>query len=112
MKNILVRLENKNTMNKEDLDRNEKIVNYLLMTIVFLMPSLVSAEPWDDMADGILNLLTNGFTRTIAIIVCIGLGFAAWAGKLTWGIAGKFIGGVVFIFGATAIVDFFIGTVV
>ena len=104
-------VEQTNLVSEKQIAKNEKRVTTLIMCLVFLMPTLLSAEPWDDMADGILNLLTNGLSRTIAIIVCVGLGFAAWAGKLTWGIAGKFIGGIVFIFGATAIVDFFIGTV-
>jgi len=111
MKKIVAMLESKNTLSDAELARNEKIVTGILIAIVFMMPSVASAAPWDDMADNLLDLLTNGFSRTIAIIVCIGLGFAAWAGKLTWGMAGRFIGGIVFIFGAAAIVDLFIGAV-
>ncbi len=96
---------------EQKLARNDKFVSLFLITMFFLMPSIAHAAPWDDMADEILDLLTNGFSRTIAIIVCIGLGFAAWAGKLTWTLAGRFIGGIVFIFGAAIIVDLFIAAV-
>jgi len=96
---------------KQKIARNEKWTTIFLVAFFFLMPSVANAAPWDDMADTVLNLLTNGFSRTIAIIVCVGLGFAAWAGKLTWSMAGRFIGGIVFIFGAAIIVDLFIAAV-
>lgn len=96
---------------EQKIARNEKWVSIFLIALFCMMPNVASAAPWDDMADKILELLTNGFSRTIAIIVCIGLGFAAWAGKLTWSMAGRFIGGIVFIFGAAIIVDLFIGAV-
>ena len=103
---------NKKTLTAaQKMARNEKWVSIFLVAMFFLMPSMAHAAPWDDMADEILDLLTNGFSRTIAIIVCIGLGFAAWAGKLTWAMAGRFIGGIVFIFGAAIIVDLFIAAV-
>lgn len=97
--------------NAQLMDRNERWAKMAMLTLVFMMPAVANAAPWDDMADTVLDLLTNGFSRTIAIIVCVGLGFAAWAGKLTWGMAGRFIGGIVFIFGAAAIVDLFIDAV-
>jgi type IV secretion system protein VirB2 len=77
---------------------------FLTLFIVFVAAQ-AHAEPWDGFADGVLTALTNGFTRTIAIICCIGLGIAAMAGKLTWGMAGGVIGGIVLIFGSAAIVD-------
>jgi len=40
----------------------------------------------------------------LAVISC---GFFAWAGRLTWGIAGSIIFGIVLVFGATQIVSFF-----
>jgi len=96
---------------QQKIARNEKWTSIFLIALLFMMPSVANAAPWDDMADTLLNLLTNGFSRTIAIIVCIGLGFAAFAGKLTWGMAGRFIGGIVFIFGAAIITDLFIAAV-
>ncbi len=105
-------INNKKPLTAEQkLARNDKWTSIFLITMLFLMPNVAHAAPWDDMADAILDLLTNGFSRTIAIIVCIGLGFAAWVGKLTWTLAGRFIGGIVFIFGAAIIVDLFIAAV-
>lgn len=93
------------------VERMERVVRLLCLSLIVLMPAVANAAPWDDMADTIIDLLTNGFSRAIAIIVCIFLGFAAWAGKITWGMGGRFIIGIVFIFGAGAIVDLFIGAV-
>ncbi len=107
--NVLV--EKKDKLSNTKVAEVEKYAQLALIALVFSTPTMAHAAPWDDMADTILDLLTNGFTRTIAIIVCIGLGIAAWTGKLTWGMAGRFIGGIVFIFGSVAIVDLFIDAV-
>jgi type IV secretory pathway VirB2 component (pilin) len=102
----------KNYINRhKQIARNEKWTTLALICVICLMPTFAYAAPWDNMADTILDFLTNGFTRTIAIIACIGLGLAAWAGKLSWVMGARFIGGIVFIFGAAAIVDLLIGGV-
>jgi len=79
---------------KNKLENKYKL---LFLVLVLVLPNVAMAEPWDSLADSVLAILTGGVTRTVAIIVCIGLGIAAW--------------GIVFVFGAAAIVDFFIGTV-
>lgn len=91
--------------------RVESMYKAFLTVFLLFMSLTVRAEPWDDLADGILGALTGGLTRTIAIIACVGLGIAAMIGKLTWKLAGSLVGGIVLIFGSAAIVDFFIGTV-
>jgi len=65
------------------------------------------AAPWDSAANQVLSLLTGGLTRSLAIIAVIACGIAAIAGKLSWDWAIKIIVGIVLIFGAAAIVDFF-----
>lgn len=94
-----------------NIEAVERVVRVILIGVIASMPAIAQAAPWDDMADEIIDLLTNGFSRSIAIIVCIALGLAAWAGKLTWAWGGRFIVGIVLIFGAAAIVDVFIGAV-
>lgn len=87
---------------------------FAMICLVMAMPSeahAAGAAPWENMVNSIIGFLTNGLSRAIGIVVIIGLGFAAWAGKLTWGLAGKVILGFVFIFGAAAIADLFIGSV-
>ena len=58
-----------------------------------------------------MSIFTGGLARAIAILVIIGLGIAAFFGRLTLRLAGGFIGGIVLIFGAAAIADFFIAGV-
>ncbi|WP_020211022.1 TrbC/VirB2 family protein [Gilvimarinus chinensis] len=94
-----------------NVETAERVVRLILVTLIACSPTFAHAAPWDDMADEIIDLLTNGFTRSIAIIACIALGLAAWAGKLTWAWGGRFIAGIVLIFGAASIVDVFIGAV-
>ena len=97
---------------EEQIKWNDRVTAKFLVlffTATQAFPAL--AEPWDDWADAVLDALTNGFSRIIAIIVCIGLGYAAFMGKLSWKLAGAFMGGIVLIFGSAAIVDFFIDAV-
>ncbi len=84
----------------------------LLMAICFaLLPSLAFAGPIEDGVDWVLDLLTNGIARALAIIGIVVLGYRAWAGFLTWGKAGQWIGGIVLVFGGAAITDLLIGAV-
>lgn len=85
-----------------------------LMAFVVAMPEqayAAAAQPWDNAVATITGIFTGGLARAIAILVVIGLGLAAFVGKLTWKLAGGFIGGIVLIFGAAAIADFFIAGV-
>ena len=61
--------------------------------------------------DWVLDLVTNGIARSLAIIGIVILGYMAWAGKLTWGRAGQWIGGIVLVFGGAAITDLLISAV-
>ncbi|SHJ61794.1 type IV secretion system protein VirB2 [Malonomonas rubra DSM 5091] len=84
----------------------------LLMALAFvLLPSLAFAGPIEDGVDWLLDLLTNGIARSLAIIGIVVLGYMAWAGRLTWGRAGQWIGGIVLVFGGAAITDLVIGAV-
>lgn len=74
-----------------------------------LMPELAMAQanPWDEQATRVLDILTGGLTRTIAIIAVIACGIAALAGKLRWDWAVNIIIGIVLVFGSATIVDYF-----
>ena len=78
---------------------------------VFPDIALAGGEPWDNTINTITEIFTSGLARSIAILVLIGLGVAAWMGQLSWKLAGGFIAGIVLIFGAAAIADFFIAGV-
>jgi len=73
--------------------------------------ALAGGEPWDNAIATITGIFTSGLATAIAILVLIGLGIAAWMGKLSWKLAGGFIAGVILIFGSAAIAEFFISGV-
>lgn len=53
----------------------------------------------------IVDFITGPFGRLLAIIAVIGLGFLAFAGRLSWFTAGAVVIGMGLVFGAPAIVD-------
>jgi type IV secretion system protein VirB2 len=52
----------------------------------------------------LVQTLTGPISTSLAILAA---GFLAWAGRMTWGIAGSIIFGIVLVFGSTQIVQFF-----
>lgn len=82
-----------------------------LVAFSMLAPELAHAgagtSPWDGAGDAVLDLLTGGLTRSIAIIAVIAAGIAGIAGKLSWDWVIKIVIGITLIFGAPAIVTFF-----
>ncbi|MDY0270424.1 TrbC/VirB2 family protein [Trichloromonas sp.] len=83
----------------------------ILALCLALVPSLAFAGPIEEGVDWLLDLLTNGIARSMAIIGIVALGYMAWAGKLTWGRAGQWIGGIVLVFGGASIADIVIAAV-
>jgi type IV secretion system protein VirB2 len=59
----------------------------------------------------IVDFITGPFGRLLAIIAVIGLGFLAFAGRLSWFTAGAVIVGIGLVFGAPTIVDEMIAAV-
>jgi type IV secretion system protein VirB2 len=59
----------------------------------------------------IVEFITGPFGRALAIIAVIGLGFLAFAGRLSWFTAGAVVIGIGLVFGAPTIVDELIGAV-
>lgn len=91
----------------------QKASSIVLMMVLCLalVPSLAFAGPIEDGVNWLLDLMTNGIARSLAIIGIVVLGYMAWAGKLTWGRAGQWIGGIVLVFGGAAIADIVIAAV-
>lgn len=83
------------------------IVLFILISVFAFLPEMAIAAPWDGGANAVLNALNGGILRTIAIIAVIGCGIAALAGKLQWSWAINIIIGIVLVFGAATIVDYF-----
>jgi len=55
----------------------------------------------------LVSTLTGPIATALATLAVIACGFLAWAGRLTWGVAGSVIFGIVLVFGAAQIVQFF-----
>lgn len=89
--------------------RDTRMLTLMLMCFMVIMPEFVMAEPWDDIADKIVSVLTGGFARTCAIIAVAACGYRWWVGKMTMEVAGGVIGGIIVVFGAASIVDFVAG---
>lgn len=89
---------------------------------VIIFACLVLAEPAFAQSSGafapletavqmIVDFITGPFGRLLAIIAVIGLGFLAFAGRLSWFTAGAVVLGIGLVFGAPAIVDQMIAAV-
>lgn len=101
-------------IDKTKVKENRQAASFLMMfacAMAVFLPEVAMANPWDNAADYVLGILQGGLARTIAIICVIACGIAAWAGKLSMDWAVKIIVGLVFVFGAAAIVDAVSGAV-
>lgn len=105
-------------MNENAAKRNQKVskfrqvmANVWLLACLALLPEIAMANPIEEGVDWVLDLITNGIARSVAIIAIAILGYLAWAGRITAGHAGQFIGGIVLVFGGATIVDLIIGAV-
>jgi type IV secretion system protein VirB2 len=67
--------------------------------------------PLQTVVQAVVVFITGPFGRLVAIIAVIGLGFLAFAGRLSWFTAGAVVLGIGLVFGAPAIVDQLISTV-
>ncbi|TGS85172.1 MAG: VIRB2 type IV secretion [Mesorhizobium sp.] len=67
--------------------------------------------PLETAVQMIVDFITGPFGRLLAIIAVIGLGFLAFAGRLSWFTAGAVVIGIGLVFGAPAIVDQMIAAV-
>ena len=67
--------------------------------------------PLETAVQMIVDFITGPFGRLLAVIAVIGLGFLAFAGRLSWFTAGAVVLGIGLVFGAPAIVDQMIAAV-
>lgn len=83
-----------------------------LMCALLVMPALAqssggSLTPVQTTLQTLVTTLTGPIATSLAILAVIACGLFAFAGRLTWGVAGSVIFGIVLVFGATQIVSFF-----
>lgn len=81
----------------------------LLLTLAS-SPALATGgtlSPVQSTLQTLVQTLTGPIATSLAILAVIAACFVAWAGRMTWGIAGSIIFGIVLVFGSTQIVQFF-----
>lgn len=105
-----MKAENQNLVSNGSGDKKvgkfRKVMAHLwVLAWVAMIPELAFANPIVEGVDWLLDLLTNGIARSAAIIGIVILGYLAWAGRVTGELVGKFILGIVFVFGGATIVD-------
>ncbi|WP_133408254.1 TrbC/VirB2 family protein [Parashewanella tropica] len=92
--------------------RSRALVAHLfLICFLLLVPELAFADPISEGVDWVMQLLTNGIARSAAIIGIAILGYLAWFGRITGETCGKYIAGIVLVFGGSTIVDLIISAV-
>ena len=87
---------------------------FVFFLTILMIPNIAMAaggNPIENGVDWVMILLTSGIARSAAIIGCAGLGFLAWAGRITAEMCLKFVIGIVFVFGGATIVDLISGAV-
>ncbi|MCL1077104.1 type IV secretion protein [Parashewanella spongiae] len=82
-----------------------------LLFFLFLVPEIAFANPITEGVNWVMDLLTNGIARSAAVIGIAILGYLAWFGRITGETCGKYIAGIVLVFGGTTIVDMIISAV-
>ncbi|MGB0895524.1 MAG: TrbC/VirB2 family protein [Parashewanella sp.] len=85
---------------------NKAVIAQLwLLSFLLLAPEIAFANPITEGVDWVMDLLTNGIARSAAIIGIAILGYLAWFGRITGETCGKYIAGIVLVFGGSTIVD-------
>ena len=79
----------------------------ILFSIFAIEPAYAQAglQPVENITDFIVNFLTGGFARSVAIIAVAVMGYLGLTGRLRWFVAGSVILGIALIFGSATIVD-------
>ena len=77
--------------------------------VFFAQPAWAAGtlSPVQSTLQTLVQTLTGPIATSLAILAVIACGFMAWAGRLTWGLAGSVIFGIVLVFGSAQIVAFF-----
>ncbi len=96
---------------KEVSKTRQFMANLWLVVCMVMIPEIAMANPISNGVDWVLDLLTNGIARSLAIIGIVVLGYMAWAGRITGEALFKFVGGIVLVFGGATIVDLIIAAV-
>ena len=83
------------------------VLSFLLIAGEAYAQSSGTLAPVQSTLTTLVTALTGPIATSLAILAVIACGFLAWSGRLTWGIAGSVIFGIVLVFGSAQIVQFF-----
>ena len=104
--------ESSNCNTEAAVSKHKKLAASLfLFFFLLLSPEIAFANPITEGVDWVMDLLTNGIARSAAVIGIAILGYLAWFGRITGETCGKYIAGIVLVFGGTTIVDMIISAV-
>lgn len=78
-----------------------------LLTAIEAQAQSGTLQPVQSTLNQLVQALTGPISTALATLAVIACGFFAWAGRLTWGVAGSVIFGIVLVFGSAQIVQFF-----
>ncbi len=84
------------------------------LLLILVIPNIAFAAggtPISGAIDWVLDLLTNGIARSVAILTIVMLGYMSFAGRLSAEFVAKVIFGLVLIFGSATLVDLMIAAV-
>ncbi|MBE8168155.1 MAG: TrbC/VirB2 family protein [Shewanella sp.] len=110
MKGVFVTAPSKPSTSKTKNSR-ALIAQIWLLFFLLLIPEIAFANPITEGVDWVMDLLTNGIARSAAIIGIAIMGYLAWFGRITGETCGKYIAGIVLVFGGATIVDLIISAV-
>ena len=79
----------------------------LLMSVTAASAQSSTLQPVQSTLTQLVSAPTGSISTALATLAVIACGFFAWSGRLTWGIAGSVIFGIVLVFGSAQIVQFF-----
>lgn len=103
--------ENVKKGNKKASKLRQAIAHAWLLACLAFLPEIAMASPIENGVNWVVELLTTGIARSVAIIGIAILGYLAWMGRITGEACGKFIAGIVLVFGGATIVDLIIAAV-
>jgi len=91
--------------------RGNKSFFAVVLLLCLAAPQMALAAPWDGPIQLFIDLLTGTTARLFAILAIIVLGFLSMSGRMSWGLGGSIVGGIVLVFGSAWLADAFIGSV-
>lgn len=85
----------------------EAVIYAGLITIASATPSFAQLAPVQTTLQQIISIFTGPIGTSLAVLAVIACGVMAFIGRFTWFAAISAIGGIVLVFGAANIVEYF-----